>query len=41
VWSERKGNLTSVLFRDNGIGLKAEDQQRVFAPFVRLHGVED
>ena len=29
------------MFRDNGIGLSAEDQQRIFAPFVRLHGVED
>ena len=29
------------MFRDNGIGLSPEDQQRIFAPFVRLHGVED
>jgi light-regulated signal transduction histidine kinase (bacteriophytochrome) len=41
VWTEKKGSLTNVLFRDNGIGLKPEDQQRVFSPFVRLHGVED
>ena len=27
--------------RDWGIGLDDDDQQRIFAPFVRLHGVED
>jgi signal transduction histidine kinase len=27
-------------FRDHGIGVRPEDQQRIFAPFVRLHGVE-
>jgi signal transduction histidine kinase len=26
---------------DNGIGITAEDQARLFAPFVRLHGVEE
>ena len=30
-----------LLFRDNGIGMKTEDQERIFTPFVRLHGVED
>lgn len=28
-------------FRDNGIGLRDEDQQKIFTPFVRLHGEED
>jgi signal transduction histidine kinase len=28
-------------FRDNGIGLRDEDRQRIFTPFVRLHGEED
>ncbi len=28
-------------FHDNGIGLKEEDQSRIFTPFVRLHGEED
>jgi light-regulated signal transduction histidine kinase (bacteriophytochrome) len=41
VWTERHGHSTCLMFRDNGIGLSAEDQQRIFAPFVRLHGVED
>jgi signal transduction histidine kinase len=26
---------------DNGIGISSEDQARLFAPFVRLHGVEE
>jgi signal transduction histidine kinase len=30
-----------LFIRDNGIGIRGEDQQRIFTPFVRLHGVED
>jgi signal transduction histidine kinase len=41
ISAAREGSLTCLKFRDNGIGLSAEDQQRIFAPFVRLHGVED
>jgi signal transduction histidine kinase len=41
IWTQRNGNLVCLMFRDNGIGLKPEDQQRIFTPFVRLHGVED
>lgn len=41
IWTERTGNVVCLMFRDNGIGLKPEDQQRIFTPFVRLHGVED
>ena len=41
ISAERQGMVTCLKFRDNGIGLSAEDQQRIFAPFVRLHGVED
>jgi signal transduction histidine kinase len=41
IWSERQGNVVCLMIRDNGIGLRPEDQQRIFAPFVRLHGVED
>ncbi len=41
VWTERQGSSVCLMFRDNGIGLTAEDQQRIFTPFVRLHGVED
>src|SRR5581483_514660 len=41
IWAERRGPTTCLLFRDNGIGLSPDDQQRIFAPFVRLHGIED
>jgi signal transduction histidine kinase len=41
ISTERQGAMACLKFRDNGIGLSAEDQQRIFAPFVRLHGVED
>ena len=41
IWAERHGNLVCLMIRDNGIGLKPDDQQKIFAPFVRLHGVED
>ena len=41
IWTERQGSMACLMFRDNGIGLGPDDQQRIFAPFVRLHGVED
>jgi signal transduction histidine kinase len=41
ISAERNGNVSCLKFRDNGIGLTPEDQQRIFTPFVRLHGVED
>jgi signal transduction histidine kinase len=41
VSSRRNGSMACLAFRDHGIGLRPEDQQRIFAPFVRLHGVED
>jgi light-regulated signal transduction histidine kinase (bacteriophytochrome) len=41
ISTERQGTVTCLKFQDNGIGLTAEDQQKIFAPFVRLHGVED
>jgi signal transduction histidine kinase len=41
ISADRSGSTTCVRFQDNGIGLSNEDQQRIFAPFVRLHGVED
>ncbi|HEY1342806.1 MAG TPA: ATP-binding protein [Bryobacteraceae bacterium] len=41
IRASRDENHVRLLFRDNGIGLRPEDQQRIFTPFVRLHGVED
>ncbi len=41
ISTRQAGNKVQLLFHDNGIGLKADDQQRIFTPFVRLHGVED
>jgi signal transduction histidine kinase len=41
VSMRRQGPMACLEFRDSGIGLRPEDQQRIFAPFVRLHGVED
>lgn len=41
IWAERSTLAVRLMFRDNGIGLAPEDQQRIFTPFVRLHGVED
>ena len=37
----RGGGKVHLEFRDNGIGLREEDQQRIYTPFVRLHGEED
>jgi signal transduction histidine kinase len=37
----RGGGKVHLQFRDNGIGLREEDQQKIFTPFVRLHGEED
>ena len=41
ISARRSEDAVQLLFRDNGIGLKPEDQQRLFTPFVRLHRVED
>jgi signal transduction histidine kinase len=35
------GGVCRIEVTDNGIGIAAEDQARLFTPFVRLHGVEE
>ncbi len=40
LWAERQGDWVHLYVRDNGIGIPAEDQERIFQPFERLHGVE-
>jgi signal transduction histidine kinase len=34
-------DLCRIEVTDNGIGIRLEDQARLFTPFVRLHGVEE
>ncbi len=41
IFSQRERGSVKLSFRDNGIGIAPEDQQRIFNPFIRLHGVED
>jgi light-regulated signal transduction histidine kinase (bacteriophytochrome) len=41
ISARRTDSSVHLEFRDNGIGFKEEDQQRIFTPFVRLHGEED
>ncbi len=41
ISTRHEGSRVRLSFDDNGIGLRREDYERIFAPFVRLHGVED
>jgi signal transduction histidine kinase len=40
IGAARDGAMWRVWVRDNGIGMKAEDAERIFQPFKRLHGEE-
>jgi PAS domain S-box-containing protein len=40
IRSEASGDFTRVWIEDNGIGIAAEYQERIFRIFERLHGVE-
>lgn len=41
ISAHREDGKVHLQFRDNGIGLREEDQEKIFTPFVRLHGEED
>jgi signal transduction histidine kinase len=40
IWAEDQRGWTYLFVKDNGIGIAAEDQERIFKVFERLHGVE-
>jgi PAS domain S-box-containing protein len=40
VWAEERGENVRLWVADNGIGIAPADQERIFAVFERLHGVE-
>jgi signal transduction histidine kinase len=40
VGAEPEGAMCRIWVRDNGIGMQAQDAERIFQPFKRLHGEE-
>jgi len=40
VGAEPEGAMWRIWVRDNGIGMQAQDAERIFQPFKRLHGEE-
>ncbi|HEX7862583.1 MAG TPA: ATP-binding protein [Verrucomicrobiae bacterium] len=41
VWAEQKDGFATICVKDNGIGISAENQARIFRVFERLHGADD
>ena len=40
IWAESYGNRVRLWVEDNGIGIPAEHEERIFRVFERLHGIE-
>jgi signal transduction histidine kinase len=41
VWAEQRDGFATISVQDNGIGISAENQARIFRVFERLHGADD
>ncbi len=40
IWAKVQKDWVHLYIKDNGIGIAPEDTEKIFDPFVRLHGVE-
>jgi signal transduction histidine kinase len=41
IWAEADRDQVTIWVKDNGIGISAENQSRIFRVFERLHGSDD